>query len=91
EVVEAEDGEVAIKKLRAESFDLLITDYNMPGADGLEVLDEASSLYPKMPVIFMSAVLAPEVQHKVEGLANHIMEKPFSIAELAGVVARLLG
>jgi CheY-like chemotaxis protein len=91
QVVEAEDGRIAIEKLQAQRFDLLVTDYDMPDADGLEVMDEALSLYPEMPVIFITATLPPEVQGRVEGLASCILEKPFGAAELLGKVRKLLG
>jgi len=70
-IVEAENGNAAIKKLHAERFDLLITNYKMPGADGLEIIEEALSLYQKMPVIFVSGSLSPEVRARAERLVPH--------------------
>ena len=37
-ITEAEDGNVAITKLQAEDFDLIISDWNMPEKDGLELV-----------------------------------------------------
>lgn len=91
EVVEAENGEVAIQKLRAERFDLLITDFDMPGANGLDVIDEALALHPGMPVILSTATLPPEIQGRVEGLVSCILEKPFGAVELLGKMSELLG
>lgn len=54
EVHTAADGKAAIELLRKNSYDLLLTDIKMPGADGMEVLAEAQELYPDMPVIMIS-------------------------------------
>jgi CheY-like chemotaxis protein len=89
-IFEAEDGAAVIKKLGSEKFDLLITDYDMPGANGLEVMEKALALYPKMPVILVSANLPQEVLKKAESLATRIVEKPFNIAALVCTVSILL-
>ncbi len=49
------DGRAAEKLLKNESFDALITDLNMPGLSGLELLGLAVRIAPEMPVIVMSA------------------------------------
>lgn len=41
--------------LAAARFDLLITDYRMPGGDGLELADEARRQHPNLPVLLMTA------------------------------------
>jgi two-component system, NtrC family, response regulator AtoC len=49
-------GSQAVERLRAgERFDLVLTDWRLPGADGLAVLDAARALDPTMPVIVMTA------------------------------------
>ena len=41
EVVPAPDGQVALEALNSDTFDLVLTDLNLPGADGLEILQRA--------------------------------------------------
>jgi CheY-like chemotaxis protein len=89
-IVEADDGAAAIKKLHAEKIDLLIADFDMPGANGIEVMEKALSLYPKMPIVLVSGLLSPEVRKKATCLASHIVEKPFNIAALARTVSKLI-
>jgi CheY-like chemotaxis protein len=84
------DGAAAIKKLHAEKFDLLITDFDMPGANGIEVMERALSLYPKMPIMLVPANLPPPVAEKAKRLAICILEKPFDISKLTAVVSLLL-
>jgi len=53
-VDEAEDGEVALAKIRSSSYDLVLLDVKMPKRDGMEVLAEAKSEYPELPIVMIS-------------------------------------
>ena len=46
---------LALEKLRAAPFDVLLTDLSMPGGDGLYLLREARALQPELPVLLMTA------------------------------------
>ena len=50
----AEDGLSALREIRQESPDILLTDLNMPGMSGFELLTEVRSLFPTISVIAMS-------------------------------------
>jgi response regulator RpfG family c-di-GMP phosphodiesterase len=53
--VEASDGLEAVHKIQSEGpFDLVISDYNMPGKNGGKVLQELRKLYPRCPFILVS-------------------------------------
>lgn len=54
-VLDAEDGFQAIAKVEEEAPDLVILDIQMPGLDGLEVLQRIKSLAPKTPVLMITA------------------------------------
>src|SRR3954466_8997852 len=56
-VDEAEDGSMALSKLRSESFDFVISDWNMPVMDGLTMLQNirADAALSKMPVLRVPA------------------------------------
>ncbi len=87
----AEDGEAGWSALRAESFDLMITDHNMPRLTGLELLRRARAAARDLPVILISAGVPwhePDLAALLRpGLA---LSKPFSIVELLAGVRRLL-
>src|ERR1700686_1666974 len=55
EVSATGDGQVAVAKLGAGKFDLVITDLKMPKMTGLELLAEAKRLRPDVPVVLMTA------------------------------------
>ena len=55
DVVEAEDGRVAIKKLDERGFDLVVTDLRMPHVDGLTLIKKLKAEQPEVEVIVMTA------------------------------------
>jgi two-component system alkaline phosphatase synthesis response regulator PhoP/two-component system response regulator VicR len=85
EVMEAADGEQAIKELGKDDFDLLICDILMPKKDGWEVIKEAKS-NPKtkdIPVIILTAKNEDSDMFKGYDLgASYYMTKPFTKGQL---------
>jgi two-component system invasion response regulator UvrY len=53
-VGEAENGEVALEKIRGLDVDVVIMDYDMPKKNGLDALVELKTFRPKLPVIILS-------------------------------------
>lgn len=79
EIFIAENGAVAIQKLKEEPFDLVISDMKMPHKGGLEVLQAAKKLYPHCVVILMTA--HGTIEAAVEAMrlgAFYYLIKPFS-------------
>ena len=79
----AADGENALALLNSETFDLLVLDWMLPGADGLEVLRHARARGKQMPVLMLT--VRDSVQDRVAGLeagADDYLTKPFAFAEL---------
>ncbi len=91
EVTACTGAEEALQCLNDESFDLLITDLRMPGADGLEVLKRARAAHPELPVILMTAhaSVATAIEAMKEGAVDYV-EKPFNNGELKALVRRAL-
>ncbi len=90
EVTPCADGDVALEALRAGPFDLVLTDMNLPGADGLEILQEASRMYPMPRVIIMTAYASTEtaVQALRMGAHDYVI-KPFGSDEILTRVRNL--
>ena len=55
QVTAVNSGDEAIEKVRSESFAVAITDFKMPGMDGLEVLSALKKVDPTLPVVLLTA------------------------------------
>ncbi len=83
DVDEAPNGNVAIERLTAGSYDVVVSDLKMGGSDGLDVLRTTKSLHPTTTVILMTAF--GTVQTAVEAMkigAFDYVQKPFEIEEM---------
>ena len=87
----AENGVVAEKQLKAEQFDLLISDIKMEPVDGMQLLRKTRQMRPHVGVIMLTAyaTVATAVEAMKEGAFDYI-PKPFKIDELLETVKRAL-
>jgi len=92
--VEAGNGFEALKALPTRSFDLIITDINMPDINGLELIGYVKSnpTYQGIPLIIVSTEKTEEDKKRGIALgAVGYVEKPFRKEDLMAVVALVLG
>jgi nitrogen-specific signal transduction histidine kinase/CheY-like chemotaxis protein len=76
---------------RAGDFDLLVTDYNMPGYSGIELLRAAKQIRPSLAVALASGYVTPEIeQEALNAGANALVYKPNDVNELCETVQRLI-
>ncbi|MFC3681466.1 sigma-54-dependent transcriptional regulator [Bacterioplanoides pacificum] len=83
EVLEAPNGIEGMAMVQAQSLDLVLSDINMPGMDGLELLDSVKQAHPWLPMVLMTAY--GDVGQAVKAMqrgANDYLMKPFELAEL---------
>jgi DNA-binding NtrC family response regulator len=74
-----------------ESTDLVLTDYAMPGLDGLELLAHIRKRYPELPVVLLTARGSERLAARaIRESAFDYLPKPFDIEELETLVARAL-
>jgi two-component system response regulator HydG len=86
---EAADGETAIERIGAESYDLVLTDLRMGRVDGLEVLRKVRESSPATEVIVMTAYGTVESAVTAMRLgAYDYLQKPFTEEELLVKVAK---
>lgn len=86
------DVAAATARLRAERFDLLITDLRMPDADGLRLVGEAHTLRSGLPVILVTAY--PTLESAVASVRLPVVDyliKPFRLEDLLDAVERAIG
>lgn len=84
-VDEAEDGVQALAKLRSETFDFVVSDWNMPNMDGLTMLQQirADPALAKLPVLMVTAEAKKEnIIAAAQAGANGYVVKPFTAATL---------
>ncbi len=91
-VVHEQDGDWAVKREQSERFNLVLTDKNLPGASGLDVIRAATEADPLVECILMTGYGSMEsVIAAMEAGAFDYVLKPFSsLAELRGRVRRAL-
>ena len=91
-VTTALGGQKALDVLHQRPFDLVITDLNMPGVDGIAVLRRAKGMGSNTKVIIMTGSVIPNstLRHVLRE-ANGFLPKPFGLIELYRAVASCLG
>ncbi len=88
------DGRAAIERLKEDTFDLVITDYQMPHASGEDICRyvRLDSAHRDLPVILVSA---KGIELQISGLVGpdrftRVIFKPFSPREIVKVVSEVL-
>ena len=92
-VTEADDGATALPMLQAGSFDFLITDWNMPGMPGLDLLKavRADARLAKMPVLMLTAEAKREqIIEAAQAGVNGYVIKPFTAVTLKEKIDKIL-
>jgi response regulator RpfG family c-di-GMP phosphodiesterase len=91
-VLTAEGAGLALKLLRSEPVDLIVTDYKMPGMNGLEFLAEARKIVPKTPRILVTAF--PDLELAIRAVNDAKIEnfftKPVEPGKVIDIVKALL-
>ena len=87
----AMDGVEALEQIQQRKFDLVITDYMMPGMTGLELAQQIRQHSPETQVVLMSAYDTIGLRDQVEELhLGGYLGKPFSVPEILEVVQRIM-
>jgi two-component system chemotaxis response regulator CheY len=92
-VAEADDGKTAWPMLQNGSFDLLITDWNMPGMPGLDLLKavRADARLAKLPVLMLTAEAKREqIVEAAQAGVNGYVIKPFTAETLKAKLEKIL-
>jgi len=92
DVLEAQDGAIALSVLQTRSVDLVITDVHMPNMDGLELTRRLRALpgFGRTPIILLTTESDPakKAEGRAAGATGWIV-KPFSQEQLLAIVAKL--
>ncbi|MBL4681167.1 MAG: chemotaxis response regulator CheY [Pseudomonadales bacterium] len=89
---EADDGKTALPLLQSGSFDFLVTDWNMPGMTGIELLKavRADERLGKMPVLMVTAeAKRDQIVEAAQAGVNGYVVKPFTAAALSEKINKI--
>lgn len=83
EIVEAADGQEAIDTYKNEPVDLILTDWNMPNKNGLDVVTEIRALGSTVPIIMVTTeAQKSQVIAAIQAGVNDYLTKPFEADDL---------
>lgn len=86
-VLSAEEG---LDEWRHEPFDLLLTDYNLRGMNGLRLIKQLKELGARAPTILITAYDSADVRREARGLVDEYIIKPFFMDDLLNAIRRHL-
>ena len=93
-VIEAVDGLDGLAKAKQQTVDLVLTDQNMPGMDGLSLIKALRGLknYATVPILMLTTETGSDIKAlgKAAGATGWLV-KPFDPARLTEVVGKLIG
>lgn len=90
-IYKAENGQDALRILKENKIDLMISDMKMPGMSGMEVMTKARALHPGLPIIFLTAYGSiPDAVKAVKAGAVDYLAKPFDGRELVYKLRKVL-
>jgi len=86
-VFSVEGGELALAELAQRRFDLVITDFSMPGMKGDELVAHIRQIIPDQLIIMVTAFVEEyKIFGAVSGRVDALLLKPFSLKELRDVI-----
>jgi DNA-binding NtrC family response regulator len=87
----APEAEIALQMLSKQPYDLIVSDFKLPGMNGLQFLQAAKRINADIPIIMMTAYGTVEsaVEAMKAGASDYVL-KPFSLAELVLVIRKEL-
>ena len=92
DIEEAEDGNIALARLRQGGFGLVVSDWNMPNMTGLDLLKaiRADNSLNNMPVLMVTAEAKKEnVVDAIQAGVNNYVVKPFTAAGLKEKIEKI--
>lgn len=82
EVCSALTGETAFDLARSQNFDVVISDFHLPGLNGRELIRKVKTLQPAAKAVLISAYQRDEVAEEDEAILNGYLNKPIEMGTL---------
>jgi CheY-like chemotaxis protein len=87
QIIEAVDGEDALKKVEDAEIDWMTIDFNMPGMDGMELAEKLKSKFPDAHISLLTAHVQDATRKKAEALGIEFIGKPITEYKIISYVA----
>jgi DNA-binding NtrC family response regulator len=88
---QAKDGEEALRCLKEDQYDLVITDLRMPKMSGTELLRLIKEAHPKLPVVVVSGYAPGNTQNVIiTERADGFLNKPFTVEQIERLLKDVL-
>ncbi len=88
----AYDGDEALNKLQQANYELVITDYNMPGLNGLDLSQAVRHISPGTQVVLMTAYSTNRLREAIGNVKlDGYIDKPFSVEQIREIVEQAVG
>ena len=91
-VLTATDSQAALQHLETHpTIALMITDYKMPGMDGLALAELVRQQFPQTAMVMLTAYVTPELTRQAEAASiRYVLNKPVKLPEIRRVVSEIL-
>jgi CheY-like chemotaxis protein len=85
------DGDVALEQAMQQPTPLIITDYNLPGMNGLQLTAALKAHAPATRVVLLSGYISPDLERRARDRdVDYLVPKPFQVDPLIQIVRAAL-
>jgi len=91
EVLSADSGENGLSLFFKNKFDIVLSDYEMPGMDGVAFACSVKKSSPRTPVVIMTGAGRETVFFRKSTAVDEVISKPFTMAGIDETIQNLLG
>jgi CheY-like chemotaxis protein len=91
EVSSADSGEKGLGVFIRNEFDMVLSDYDMPGMDGVALACSIKKVSPRTPVVIMTGVGRETVLSRKSTAVDEVISKPFTLAEIDELILNVSG
>lgn len=88
---QAVSAKQARNRLKRSGYDMVVSDFNMPGESGLDLLRYVSSMYPEIPFVLMTGCYDLRIKRESLRMGAHAyIQKPFYMNALSRTIVNLM-
>jgi CheY-like chemotaxis protein len=91
EVSSADSGENGLGLFCQDQFDIVLSDYEMPGMDGVALASSVKKTSPQTPVVIMTGAGRETVFSRKSSAVDEVISKPFTLAQIDETIQSLAG